>query len=349
MSPLPRTITGRAVLAGALSLAVVVVTVAVVAPFLARQHEETVLGDRLASESRLVADLARADLTTANGDALDALAKRVARDASERVTIIGADGVVLGESDEDRHVMENHATRPEIIAARETGEGRSVRHSATVNRDLLYVAVTVRDDRGGLIGYARTALPLTAVESFAGRLAGNIVATTLAAALIAFAVAALLGRAIALPIVALKRQAEQAPGSEQPFDVRGPLEVERFSVALRRMATAIRSEHRAAEAERDRLSRLLDDLGDGILIVRDDGTITLANQSAARLLSVTAPLGRRLPQVVREHEVLATVEEARRTGDAVGQVERAEPRRFLRILARRLETRERLVALQDLP
>src|SRR5919201_4433897 len=348
MSPLPRTITGRAVLAGALNLAVVVVTVAVVAPFLARQHEETVLGDRLASESRLVADLARADLTTLNGDALDALAKRVARDASERVTIIGADGVVLGESDEDRHVMENHATRPEIVAARETGEGRSVRHSATLNRDLLYVAVAVRDDRGGLIGYARTALPLTAVESFAGRLAGIIVATTLAAALIAFAVAALLGRAIALPIVALTRQAEQAPGSEQPFDVRGPLEVERLGAALRRMATAIRSEHRAAEAERDRLSRLLDDLGDGILIVGEDGAIELANQSATRLVGAVDLVGRALPHVVRDHEILATVDRARREREAVGQVERADPRRFVRVLARRLETNEMLVVLQDL-
>ena len=348
MTPLPRTITGRAVLAGALTLAVVVLTVATLAPFLARQHEETVLGDRLAAESRLVGDLARADLIRRDADALNALAKRIAKDASERVTIIAADGVVLGESDEDPRVMDNHSGRPEIVAALENGQGRSVRHSATVNRDLLYVAVAVRDDRGQLVGFARTALPLTAVEAVAGSLAGLIVGLTLVAALVAFAFAALLGRAIARPIVALTRQAEGAPGTGASFDARGPLEVERLAAALRRMAAAIRAEHRAAEAERDRLSRLLDDLGDGILIVGEDETVLLANQSAARLLVAASLVGRTLPQVVREHEILATVDAARRDREAVGQVERADPRRFVRILARRLETHELLVVLQDL-
>jgi two-component system phosphate regulon sensor histidine kinase PhoR len=345
--PVPRTITGRAVLAGALTLAVVVVTVAVLAPVLARQHEENVLGDRLASEARLVADFARGDLARGDADALDALAKRIAADASERVTIVSAEGVVLGESDEDRRVMDNHATRPEIVAARDVGEGRSVRHSATVNRDLLYVAVAVRDD-GRVIGFTRTALPLTAVEGFAGSLAGLIVAITFAAAIVAFAVASLLGRAIVAPIVALTAEAERAPATEGAFDVRGPVEVERLGAALRRMAAAIRSEHRAADAERDRLSRLLDDLGDGILIVGQDGSILLANQSASRLVGAREVLGRNLPQVVRDHEVLATVDAARRDGEAVGQVERSDPRRFLRVLARRLETSELLVVLQDL-
>jgi two-component system phosphate regulon sensor histidine kinase PhoR len=346
--PLPRTITGRAVLAGALTLAVVVITVAIIAPVLARQHEESVLGDRLASEARLVADLARPDLARGDADTLDALAKRIARDASERVTIVAADGVVLGESDEDRRIMENHSTRPEIVAARESGEGRSVRHSATVNRDLLYVAVAVRNDAGALIGFARTALPLTAVEGFAEGLVGIIVALTVVAALVALVFAALLGRAIVRPIVTLTEEAQRAPAIEETFDVRGPVEVERLGAALRRMAAAIRSEHRAAEAERDRLSRLLDDLGDGILIVGEDGAILLANQSAGRLLGVADVIGRRLPQVVRDHEILATVDRARREREAVGQVERADPRRFVRVLARRLETNELLVVLQDL-
>jgi len=37
--------------------------------------------------------------------------------------------------------MENHAGRPEIGAGPGEGSGRSIRHSATINRDLLYYAV----------------------------------------------------------------------------------------------------------------------------------------------------------------------------------------------------------------
>ena len=46
--------------------------------------------------------------------------------------------------------MENHATRPEIIAAYRNGVGSSTRHSATLNQDLCYLALrlTYQDEPG---------------------------------------------------------------------------------------------------------------------------------------------------------------------------------------------------------
>ncbi len=58
-----------------------------------------------------------------------------------RVTVITADGHVLADSQSDPQTMENHATRPEILEAMAKGDGRSIRHSVTINRDLLYYAV----------------------------------------------------------------------------------------------------------------------------------------------------------------------------------------------------------------
>src|SRR5437763_15435230 len=53
-----------------------------------------------------------------------------------RVTVVTKDGLVLADSQSDPHTMENHAQRPEIIEALAQGSGRSIRHSATINRDL---------------------------------------------------------------------------------------------------------------------------------------------------------------------------------------------------------------------
>ncbi len=58
-----------------------------------------------------------------------------------RITVVTADGQVLSDSQSDPKTMENHAGRPEIIQALREGSGHSVRHSATINRDLLYYAV----------------------------------------------------------------------------------------------------------------------------------------------------------------------------------------------------------------
>ena len=57
--------------------------------------------------------------------------------------------------------MENHAQRPEVVAARATGIGRSRRHSDTLKIDMLYVAVPVRHPA---IAFVRVALPLTDVR-----------------------------------------------------------------------------------------------------------------------------------------------------------------------------------------
>lgn len=57
-----------------------------------------------------------------------------------RLTIIKEDGTVIIESDKDKNLLENHKTREEIIKASKYGVGDSIRHSASVDKDLLYIA-----------------------------------------------------------------------------------------------------------------------------------------------------------------------------------------------------------------
>ena len=57
-----------------------------------------------------------------------------------RITLIGADGEVLYESLLNKDEMDNHYKRPEIIEAREKGEGEAVRYSATSGTHTFYYA-----------------------------------------------------------------------------------------------------------------------------------------------------------------------------------------------------------------
>jgi len=70
----------------------------------------------------------------------DKLAKRIKKDLGVRVTFVDESGKVLGESDKDRTTMDNHKYRPEIMQAKKEGFGSSVRRSATLNKNLLYMA-----------------------------------------------------------------------------------------------------------------------------------------------------------------------------------------------------------------
>lgn len=62
-----------------------------------------------------------------------------------RVTLIGADGLVEYDNEADLSAMENHGERPEILLAKEYGEGQAVRRSETLERNTFYYAVLLQD------------------------------------------------------------------------------------------------------------------------------------------------------------------------------------------------------------
>ena len=75
--------------------------------------------------------------------------KRVAvlKDAGIRITIIEKDGSVGYDNQFDSMAMENHNTRPEVVAAWENGEGTDVRNSTTLDQSTYYYAIALADGR----------------------------------------------------------------------------------------------------------------------------------------------------------------------------------------------------------
>ncbi len=80
---------------------------------------------------------------------------------SVRITVIGKNGAILFDSSADAGGMENHADRPEVKAAFETGEGSGTRLSGTLSANLFYYAV--RLDNGNVLRISREAAGFMAV------------------------------------------------------------------------------------------------------------------------------------------------------------------------------------------
>lgn len=81
---------------------------------------------------------------------------------SARITFILPNGAVLCDSREKYELMDNHIRRPEVQDALIKGYGFSLRHSDTLNRDFIYVAVSV-EKSGKLVGIIRVATSVTSV------------------------------------------------------------------------------------------------------------------------------------------------------------------------------------------
>src|SRR5690242_1140003 len=102
-----------------------------------RERQRAAIGQRLEDEARLIGDLLAA-APSIQGAALDGEADRLGRFSASRITLIAADGQVVGDSEqtpEQLKTLENHSTRPEVIAARDTGLGESQRYSTTLRTD----------------------------------------------------------------------------------------------------------------------------------------------------------------------------------------------------------------------
>jgi len=71
---------------------------------------------------------------------LDELAQKIKEDLDLRLTLINLDGNILAESHKDKAKMENHKYRVEVVEANTQKYGFIIRHSDTLDKDLLYIA-----------------------------------------------------------------------------------------------------------------------------------------------------------------------------------------------------------------
>ncbi|MBI4476362.1 MAG: hypothetical protein HY654_04260, partial [Acidobacteria bacterium] len=153
----------RSFVALSAAAAIAVLAAAAVLSFLVRQQTLDRIQQSLVAETRLAAQLIGRGSADAAIDP-DADADALGRDIAARVTLIAADGRVLGDSAESGAAlaaMENHGSRPEVIAARARGLGIATRYSTTVGADMLYVAAGTGHP---LIAIVRLALPLTEID-----------------------------------------------------------------------------------------------------------------------------------------------------------------------------------------
>lgn len=71
---------------------------------------------------------------------LDSIAQKIKSTLQLRLTVIKQNGEVISESHKDKNTMDNHKYRDEIMQANKEDYGYIIRHSDTINKDLLYIA-----------------------------------------------------------------------------------------------------------------------------------------------------------------------------------------------------------------
>jgi two-component system phosphate regulon sensor histidine kinase PhoR len=120
----------------------------------------------------------------------------IAKQSKMRVTFIDPSGGVITDSQADAEKMENHLNRPEIQQAIATGSGEATRFSSTLQQNMLYIALPVKEN-AVIKGYIRLARPLTEVRESLDHLYHLIVLSVFIIALPSLLLAIIFSRSIA--------------------------------------------------------------------------------------------------------------------------------------------------------
>jgi len=129
-------------------------------------------------------------------DAIEAIESQFA--GHTRFTLIAEDGTVVFDNAAVGASMENHADRPEVIAAHEKGKATSTRYSKTLETDMVYAAVEL--ENGSIIRLAETRHSLVA---FLSNMLLPMLFTVLVVAVLVFLLSRVLTRRIMKPLETL--------------------------------------------------------------------------------------------------------------------------------------------------
>ena len=291
---------------------------------------------QLENEARITAE-ASLPLFLTPGSDMDVLAKKLGSEINTRVTIIALNGTVLGDSDQDPATMENHSARPEVIEALASGLGESTRFSTTLSKEMMYVAVPVKNGTT-TVGVARVALPLLAVENSVNRVTLVIVLAILATAALVMVAAVLISRRTTRPLKEVTEASKRIASGEldQRIPVRSKDETGQLAQAFNNMSSNLDGLVREISEERTRLQTVLANMADGVIMTDAEGNIVLANQTTERLFNFQERdvIGRPLIEAVHDHEADEVLKLCLSRGRTqTGQLESAVSKRFLRAIA----------------
>ena len=261
-------------------------------------------------------------------DAIDALVDKLGKTGKARVTFVGMDGTVWGDTERDGQAlqaMDNHLARPEVQDALKTGRGIRDRYSDTTQTEFRYFAMPIYHNantenpsnrEGSLIGICRVALPMEAVNTAIGNLRRTVLIASVAGLVLAIVFSVLSTRVIIKPIEKLTQTTQSlAAGninSRVPVDSRN--ELGQLSQNFNVMADRVQEQIDQISEEHRRSETILTNMVEGVLLVNGASEITYANSMAVTMLELPDDyIGKALIEINRIPELQALLKKVEQT------------------------------------
>jgi len=318
-------------------LLIILISLALVTWFALRRMEalhRSQLERELLSQALLFGQALRdADGELLSNDRIAELCREMGARLPVRLTVLLADGRVIGDSEEDPQQMENHLRRPEVIAAAEQRRSAVMRYSTTVRKIMLFVAVPLHAN-GRAMMYVRVAMPFTDIDEAMKDVFRQLTGAAVFVILLASMTALYVSRRMTRPLEIMRKGAARFSQGDLAYrlPVLGSEEIAALSREMNRMASQL--DRRLSELFHERNTReaVFDSMTEGLLAVDEGRKVIHVNKAAITLLRLEGkdPRGETIELLVRNASLQQLLRKSMESDDPVeGEAEIADGRDLL--------------------
>jgi two-component system phosphate regulon sensor histidine kinase PhoR len=238
--------------------------------------------------------------------------RRIASIIKLRVSVIGFDGIVRGDSSREEDTLDNHYYRVEVRRSMDAGRGESIRYSNSLRTEMLYSA---KKSKNYII---RLAKPLHEIDRSVASLRNFILSVSGILLLLAFLVNLAISKVITRPINETIDFAEDfARGdlARRIFNYSDD-EVGKLQKSLNRLADSLQEKVSNLILEQNKLEVTIENINDGIAVIDGGKKVVLLNKAFAALMDIkTQPHGRYFYEAIRNSTLNAAIEKGLAGGD----------------------------------
>lgn len=226
-----------------------------------------------------------------------------------RITYIAKGGTVIADSDvplSQLTSLDNHASRPEIVAAQDQSIGLSTRYSRTLQRELIYVAKRIKPKGSIPAGVVRLAVPWSTFKEKFDRLSRTFVFVMLLAfaaiASLSYVLIRQLDKPVNLMITAMKSIGEGDYGQRIHFQPGH--EFYNLARSVNTMAEMIDQQIQTITEQKQQLEAVFNGMKEGVMVLDSHGRLTSANRALSEIIpNVSQSIGRRPLEVTMSLEL----------------------------------------------
>jgi two-component system, OmpR family, phosphate regulon sensor histidine kinase PhoR len=224
---------------------------------------------------------------------LNALAKTLGGKIHTRITIVAPNGTVLADSEENPKLMVNHGTRTEIAQAMEGNTGRFLRESETLKKQMLYIALPVKNN-DKILGVIRLSVFLKDINTIISHARIRILEISSLIIALSLLISIVFARSLSQPIKELSAVSRRI--ADEDFSARVFLksgdELQELADSFNSMAARVKTLFDELTRQKEELDSIISSLQEGILVLDREEEIVLSNNSFRKIIGSDPAEGR---------------------------------------------------------